>query len=188
MLDSIPVNAQENTALQPILTAVDFSEDSRTALLWAGKLAKCFNSPITVLHVVHEPAADPGFYYSNTKDSKDSKDSIRTLQKAAELKLSAFMDEAREACPDSSELESAQTLLVAGLPPGRISEIAESLDAKMIVIGSRGLTGLPHLMIGSVAERVVHLASQPVVVVKSRQVTTDEQPHSPAETQDNDSE
>ncbi|HMB59408.1 MAG TPA: universal stress protein, partial [Xanthomonadales bacterium] len=86
------------------------------------------------------------------------------------------------------ELESAQTLLVAGLPPGRISEIAKSLDAKMIVIGSRGLTGLPHLMIGSVAERVVHLASQPVVVVKSRQVTADEQPHSPVETQDNDSE
>ena len=185
MLDSIPFSAQENTALQPILTAVDFSEDSRTALLWAGKLAKCFNSPITVLHVVHEPAADPGFYHSETKDSKDS---IRTLQKAAELKLSAFMDEAREACPDSSELESAQTLLVAGLPPGRISEIAKSLDAKMIVIGSRGLTGLPHLMIGSVAERVVHLASQPVVVVKSRQVTADEQPHSPVETQDNDSE
>jgi len=41
------------------------------------------------------------------------------------------------------------------------------LGAGTIVIGNRGLTGLPHMLLGSVAERVVELASIPVVVVKA---------------------
>jgi len=57
--------------------------------------------------------------------------------------------------------------LVQGLPPGRIVEAAGLLKAKLIVIGSRGMTGLDHMLLGSVAERVVELAPGPVVVVKA---------------------
>ena len=55
-----------------------------------------------------------------------------------------------------------------GLPPGRIVEVARELGADLVVVGSRGRTGLPHILLGSVAERVVQTAPVPVTVVKRR--------------------
>ena len=57
--------------------------------------------------------------------------------------------------------------MIAGLPAGRTVEVADSLGASMIVVGSRGRTGLPHILLGSVAERIVQTAAMPVVVVKA---------------------
>jgi hypothetical protein len=82
--------------------------------------------------------------------------------------LNDFLMDLQRAHPELAVLGTAERRLLSGLPPGRIVEAAELLDAKLIVIGSRGMTGLPHLMQGSVSERVVELAKGPVVVVKSR--------------------
>ena len=60
-----------------------------------------------------------------------------------------------------------RTLLVKGLPSARILEVSEQERASLIVLGTKGLTGLKHLMVGSVAERVVHMAQIPVTVVKA---------------------
>ena len=54
-----------------------------------------------------------------------------------------------------------------GIPGSRILEAAESADASLIVMGSRGRTGLPHLLLGSKAERVVQLSPIPVTIVKA---------------------
>jgi hypothetical protein len=81
--------------------------------------------------------------------------------------LEAFILKLQHERPELSALKSVETKLVTGLPPGRIVEMADMHDAKLIVLGSRGMTGLPHLMQGSVSERVVELASGPVVVVKA---------------------
>jgi nucleotide-binding universal stress UspA family protein len=56
---------------------------------------------------------------------------------------------------------------VTGLPSGRICEVADEIGAGLVVVGSRGRTGLPHVMLGSVAERVAQIASAPVTVVKA---------------------
>ena len=53
----------------------------------------------------------------------------------------------------------------------RILEVAEKLEAIMIVVGSQGRTGLPHLLLGSKAERVAQLSPIPVTIVKSRKAT-----------------
>jgi hypothetical protein len=89
------------------------------------------------------------------------------MEQAAEVMLDDFLASLRRNHPDLAGLEGAEKILLSGLPPGRIVETAEQLDAKLIVIGSRGTTGLPHLLQGSVSERVVELAATPVVVVKS---------------------
>ena len=57
---------------------------------------------------------------------------------------------------------------MTGLPSGRISEVAAEAGAGHVVVGSRGRTGLPHVMLGSVAERVAQIAEAPVTVVKTR--------------------
>jgi nucleotide-binding universal stress UspA family protein len=144
----------------PILCAVDFSPDSRAALSWACDQAALVGAPLVVLHVVHDPAASPGFYREVEEDW------IRPMAEVAEEMMAEFMARAREARPDCAALAAAEIRLVPGLPPGRIVEVAKSEAASMIVIGSRGRTGLAHILLGSVAERVVQTAAVPVVVVK----------------------
>ena len=67
----------------------------------------------------------------------------------------------------SSDLGSVTTELVVGVPVRRILEVAERLDARLIVMGSRGRTGLSHLLLGSKAQSVVQLAAIPVTIVKA---------------------
>ena len=61
----------------------------------------------------------------------------------------------------------ARTRLVIGVPSGRILEVAEDEGARMIVMGSLGRTGLPHLFLGSKAQRVAQLSPIPVTIVKA---------------------
>jgi len=146
---------------RPVLVAVDFSDDSRAALLWASAFAACAGGRLFVLHVVHDPADHPG-YYRNSHDR-----STQPMERIAEGMLEDFVMKLQHEHPELKSLATAERKLVSGLPPGRIVEMAELLDAKLIVLGSRGMTGLPHLMQGSVSERVVELADGPVVVVKA---------------------
>jgi nucleotide-binding universal stress UspA family protein len=146
---------------RPVLVAIDFSEDSRAAVLWASAFAACAGGRLFVLHVVHDPADHPG-YYRNNHDRTP-----QPMERVAEGMLEDFVVKLQREHPELSALATAERKLVSGLPPGRIVETAKRLDAKLIVLGSRGMTGLPHLMQGSVSERVVELARGPVVVVKA---------------------
>lgn len=146
---------------RPTLVAVDFSADSRAALAWACSFSACAGGKLVVLHVVHDPADQPGYYRNNMKKP------LQTMEQAAEAMLDDFLAAMQREQPALAAVGNAEKMLLVGLPPGRIVEAAEMLDAKLIVIGSRGMTGLPHLMQGSVSERVVELATRPVVVVKS---------------------
>lgn len=150
------------TATRPIVVAVDFSDDSRAALRWAARYAAATRYQLLVLHVVHDPAAEPGYYW------EQSGRYMQPMHEVAARMLEQFIDELE--CDDAARdsLRSAERRLLRGLPPGRIVELADLLRAELIVIGSRGMTGLPHILQGSVSERVVELASCPVVVVKAR--------------------
>ncbi len=144
----------------PVLVAVDFSDDSRAALMWASREATRWDRSLTILHVVHDPAASPGFYNEVTETLP------RPMAEVARDMMDDFLKAVRADHPELGALANAEVKLVIGLPAGRIVEVATQIDTPLIVIGSRGLTGLPHILIGSVAERVVQLAPVPVVVVK----------------------
>ena len=51
-------------------------------------------------------------------------------------------------------------------PPREILEDAKNLDVGIIIMGSRGLTDLAGLLLGSTAHKVIHLADRPVLVVR----------------------
>jgi len=162
MTDTTSTNpALEPATGQPILVAIDFSDDSKAALVWAGKYADASGSRLILLHVVHDPVSNPGFY----RDGKQ--DSWQPMQTVAESMMADFMHQMKIEHPDLDSLESAELRFVPGLPPSRIVEVAGLLNAGLVVVGSRGITGLPHMLLGSVAERVVVLAACPVVVVKA---------------------
>ena len=145
----------------PVLVAVDFSEDSELALVWAASQAGRDGAPLIVLHVVHDPAASPGFY------RKPDENWLRPMVDVAKQMMDEFLDRAKKAHPDLSALTAGRVKLISGLPAGRIVEVAEDVGARLVVVGSRGRTGLQSILLGSVAERVAQTCGAPVVVVKS---------------------
>ena len=49
--------------------------------------------------------------------------------------------------------------------PGSVDALADEVDAQLVVMGTRGLTGIDHLLVGSVAEKVVRISKIPVLTV-----------------------
>ncbi|MGD8619907.1 MAG: universal stress protein [Gammaproteobacteria bacterium] len=147
----------------PILVPIDFSPGSESAILQAAELAEALQAPVTVLHIVHDLTATPGY-----KELKGAKKQLRRMEDVAHDLLQEYMQEIQKKHPDLGALHNAEILLLVGIPVTRILEASEKIDARMIVMGSQGRTGLSHLMLGSKAEQVVRLAGVPVMIVKDR--------------------
>jgi len=150
-------------AKQPILVPIDFSPGSESALLQAAELAEALQAPLSVLHVVHDLTATPGY-----KALKGAKKQLRRMEDIAAEILQEYMQEMQKKYPEIAALHKAETLLVVGIPVTRILEAAGKINACMIVMGSQGRTGLAHVLLGSKAEQVVRLAKMPVMIVKDR--------------------
>ena len=153
----------EKPAKGPILAPIDFSPYSAAALLYAAELADALSAPLTVLHVVHDLGEAPGYYAV-----KGRKKQLRRMEDVAAEMLEEFMQEMRKKHPAETALQNAATLLIVGIPVTRILETAEKIQARMIVMGSQGRTGISRALLGSKAEQVVHLAGMPVMIVKDR--------------------
>jgi len=147
---------------RPILVPVDFSPYSEAALLFAAEEAECLGRPLLILHVVHDPGDMPG-YYSRAMKKKQ----LDRIEDGASRMFRKFLRKLEKHNPQLKSLKRADSMMVKGLPTTRILEVAENKGVGMIVIGSKGVTGIKHLLMGSVAERVVQLAPVPVTVVKA---------------------
>jgi nucleotide-binding universal stress UspA family protein len=133
-----------------ILLAVDGSEESREALRTAIELAKAGGGEI---HVVHVHGKDTGFQI---------KDDVETREEAETL-VEAFCDLVKKAdVPVAGDLRAARTEKVAE----EIIRAADDFAADCIVVGSRGAGPVSEMLLGSVANRVVHMARCPVVVAR----------------------
>jgi len=136
-----------------ILAATDFSETAASALDWAVELARQQGARLELVHAITIPPSMPGYIPPVSLDFSDE------LRQAAESRLA---DAAAALRGRGVEIS---TYLDIGAPSQVIVHWAESLHARAIVIGTRGLTGLRHLLLGSTAQRVVHGARCPVLTV-----------------------
>ena len=148
----------------PILVPVDFSSHSETALLCAAELAEKLGNELVILHVVHDPGEAPGYYSVKGRHKQ-----LRRMEDVAAEMLDDFIKTMQKNHTGLPALEQATALLVVGLPVNRIIESAKKINARMIIMGSQGRTGLAHAMLGSKAEQVVRLAPVPVMIVKQGQ-------------------
>ena len=155
--------ASDNTVDRPVVIAVDFSDDSKAALEWGMEEAVLRNAPATILHVVHDPGDAPGYYH------KKKKKIILPLTEVAEQLFDEFIDECSAEIHALKKMDNQRVRrkLAKGIPVQRILEFSEKCDARMIVMGSRGQTGIKHLLMGSKAEQVAQLAPIPVMIVKA---------------------
>ncbi len=143
-------------AAPTILCPVDFSETSEGALRFALSLAAPLGARVRVVHVrqvrMHPLSENP----AEVIEDESEADAVtqRELSSLAERHREQPVDVVREP--------------LTGVVYQEIAREAERSGAQMIVMGTHGRTGLDHLLIGSVAERVVRLSSVPVCTVRKR--------------------
>jgi nucleotide-binding universal stress UspA family protein len=152
------MTAQTSSASQVpvVLAATDFSETASSALDWASELARQQGARLELVHAITIPPSMPGYLPPSNLDFSDE------LHKAAESRLAEAATALAALVGPGVEVT---TFLDVGTPSQVIVLRAEAVNARAIVIGTRGLTGLRHLLLGSTAQRVVHAAHCPVLTV-----------------------
>jgi nucleotide-binding universal stress UspA family protein len=149
-----------------ILVAVDFSEDSASAVIYAARLAIRLEYSLTLLHVVHDQAGSPG-YYTDKKIQKGDKKRVKRLEEIASDMMEEFQQKLIDEHSDLKRvLKKAQQLIVSGLTVTKILQVIEKVSPEMLVLGNRGRTSLKHILLGSKAEQLVRLCPIPVTLVK----------------------
>lgn len=139
-----------------ILVPTDFSEPAREATDQALVFAKAFGASIDLLHVIQDPIVYIPALGGYTPLPRD-------MENFSDTALAAWIDS------DVSGGISIRRHWVHGHPVGKILKFAEQHNSDMIVMGThgRGMLGhmLGHMLMGSVAERVVRQAKCPVLTV-----------------------
>ena len=141
-----------------ILVATDFSPPSDTALEFARTLAARFGASLHLLHVVEDPTI--GGPVASEMYLAESPATRTERLKDSQARLSH-----RVTGSDRAAL-NATTEVVFGRSAEMIVDYAADTKADLIVMGTHGRTGLAHLLVGSVAERVVRHAACPVLTVR----------------------
>ncbi|MGH7815231.1 MAG: universal stress protein [Candidatus Binataceae bacterium] len=144
-----------------IIAATDFSEDSKLALDYAEDLARKFSAEIILLHV-DQPLA-PVIMTPELGPAMDVGAMNRIAEEQrllAQRELDAIVRRLRD-----SGLK-ARSLLKVGSPFLEIVRTALAENAGLIVLGTHGRTGLAHVLLGSVAERVVQKAPCAVMTIR----------------------
>ena len=140
--------------LKKILCPVDHSECSYLALKYAISLALKDEAKLYLMHVIDSRLYDTEIYkLSPYKLNEIDESRIRT----------DLMKSLPEGTMDVLEVE---TIVVKGVPFNEIINAATEINVDLIVIGTHGRTGLSHVMLGSVAEKVVRKALCPVLTVR----------------------
>ncbi|HKH85528.1 MAG TPA: universal stress protein [Nitrososphaera sp.] len=148
---------EEDIPLKRIIVPLDGSDSSFRAAKYAIKIAKMANAEIIFVHAVVNPP------YGDVR--------------GAGVMITAYIKEARELAElwyvNAGNMASnegvkfvAETILDVASAADSIVNFAESKKADLIVIGTKGRTGLKRLLLGSVASGVVTHASCPVLVTR----------------------
>ena len=145
-------------ALKRILVATDFGDAAGVALDYGREFARTFGASLDVLHVADNAIAR-GFGVDGF--TVDYSALQRDLEAAARKQLDALLDE-----EDRTMLHAKPVLLISGSPALAIVEYARESQADLILMGTHGRGGMAHLLMGSVAERVVRIAPCPVLTVR----------------------
>jgi universal stress protein A len=138
-----------------ILVPTDFSEHAHRAVERAIALARDSGAELHICHAIHYVAPIVSPYEIPIPD-----DFIQQTRESAQLRLDELVTKGRDA---GVECEGH---LLSDAPDPAISNLAEELAADLIVMGTRGNTGLKHVLLGSVAERTVRHAHCSVLTVK----------------------
>lgn len=144
----------EEFIIRSILVPVDFSKCANRAYIHALGLAKCVDARIYVLYVLDTD------FITGVAHIESQEDSVARWRKRSEEKIRTLYKKHGEMGIDG------ETLLREGKPYQEILKAVEDLGIDLIVMGSRGRTGLERAIFGSVAEKVARLCEVAILLVK----------------------
>ena len=144
-----------------ILVTTDFSESGDHAVLHAFRMAADHSAEVVLCHVVEPIVVANPLYLQYYPGDLLSPEVRQRAEADAHVALAALV-------PKDGPLTNVKhrTLVAHGSPAEEIIRVAEQQHIDLIVIATHGHTGLKHLFMGSVAERVIRHAHCPVLVVR----------------------
>lgn len=144
--------------IRKILVPTDFSEPAAKALQYAEALGAAHGAELLLVHAI-PPQVYPaeGIQVSRA---------IAEIQEELEQAATRNLEEMAEGVGEGLSVRSR---VVNGVPFLEIIRMAREEDVDLIVIATHGYTGLKHVFLGSVAEKVVRKAPCPVLTVKERE-------------------
>jgi len=145
-----------NEELNRILVPLDFSDPAKSALAHAKEIAAVFNARLQLLHVVEENI-HPSFYVAGIGSIFELMPDVKNK---SEQHMRHLLDEA-----EGPEVK-ADFHVIEGNASHDIIKFVKDNNSDLVVIATHGLTGIKHLLLGSVAEKVVRMATCPVFTVK----------------------
>ena len=143
--------------IQNVLVATDFSPGSDTALNYGREFARTFGGSLHVLHVVENP-----YLYAGPELVGID---IAAVQKDLEAGAYAALDR-RVTEDDRRELHATTVVRTGNKPAYEIATYARHANIDVIIVGTHGRGVMGHLLMGSVAEKVVRVAPCPVLTVR----------------------
>lgn len=141
-------------SIKRILVPTDFSEHGKTALRYAVEFANQFGASVDLMHVIDSVPAGALLSYRPIEDLRVS------MQNHAESEMEKLHDEWSEySFP-------VNRVIVQGHPFVEIVRHAREKESDMIIMGTHGRGAIAHMMLGSVAEKVLRKAPCPVLIVR----------------------
>jgi nucleotide-binding universal stress UspA family protein len=151
--ETLAASLPAHLVIRRILVATDFSDAADGALKFAIDLARAFGATITLVHAYEIPLG--GF----------PDDSFVASAETA-LQIADVVESALDGCAGRHRASGVpiETVLASDVPVHAIVDEALRSNADLIVLGTHARHGLAHALLGSVAEKVVRSATQPVLV------------------------
>lgn len=152
--------------IKRILVAIDGSEPSNRALDYAVELSAKWNAELTLLAVIHKKMLpifpDEGFGATPLAAARE----FGQYQEKMRNLYQNILSEAIEKINLEHPTLEVKTILEEGRPSATIVNIAETDGFDLIVMGSRGIGGIPGWILGSTSRRVVDSCTKPILIVK----------------------
>jgi len=143
--------------IKRMLVPTDFSATSDLALEYAVDIAVRYGASIHLLHVLEDPAFTTGYpdgFFAELPALRVQ------MTEEAERRLKALATD----CAKANAVATVK--VVVGRPAKAIAQEATERGSDLVVMGTHGRSGFAHLVLGSVAERVVRIAPCPVLTVR----------------------
>lgn len=140
--------------MKTILVAVDGSEPSLKGVQYAAQVSRALDARLELVYVV-PPVLLPPTVYAET---------ITKIEEGNRLHAQAVLKKAAQVAKDAGA--ECDTVTLAGAPAEALVDLAKADRVWGLVVGARGHNALSRVMLGSVADRIVHLCPKPVLVVR----------------------
>lgn len=168
---TVPVRSAGAQAgpVAPVLAPVDFSSATPEMLAWAKRMAALYEAPLDLLHVIAEALPAPHFYPALQRPP------LRPLLDLdPDLEQHAREQMERELHRAEGPGAEARYHVRTGTPAREITRFAREHETALIVMGTQGLTGIEHFLLGSTAEKTVRTAPCAVLTTRRPEVEVPE--------------